>query len=60
MKRQLKIEPEGDFRHDAKLASKIRLKGRWLRVAGFPPGGSVTVEIVSAGVLQIRVAEKTE
>jgi hypothetical protein len=33
----------------------IRLKGQWLRAAGFHPGAKVTVTQVQAGVLEIRV-----
>jgi hypothetical protein len=54
MKRKLKIE---DFRADyrAKPASIIRLKGQWLRAAGFHPGATIELHAISPGVIEIRV-----
>jgi hypothetical protein len=48
--RPLTVEPHCD----AKLrpvGSKLRLKGRWLQLAGFNPGDCVIVERVAGGLL---------
>ena len=48
--RTLTVEPHCD----AKLrpvGSKLRLKGRWLQLAGFNPGDCVIVENVVGGLL---------
>jgi hypothetical protein len=54
--RKLKIE---DFNPAGRLggvgASMVRLKGAWLKRAGFHPGASVTVSCVSPGVIELRV-----
>jgi hypothetical protein len=51
--RTLKIEATGDFWR-GKVRPKIRLTGRWLERAGFPPGERVTVEVTGAGCLTLR------
>lgn len=48
--RSLAIEPT------ATAGSQIRVKGQWLRLAGFPPGSRVHVTLLSAGVLELRLA----
>jgi hypothetical protein len=56
--RNLKIEefnPGAKFR--AKPAATVRLKGQWLHAAGFPPGGSVRVTVVSPGVIELRLKD---
>ena len=53
--RNLKIETTGDFWR-GKVTPKIRLAGRWLERAGFPPGQRVTVELTDPGCLTLRVA----
>ena len=52
--RNLKIEATGDFAA-RKITPKIRLAGRWLERAGFPPGQRVTVELTDPGCLTLRV-----
>ncbi len=52
--RNLKIEAIGDFAA-RKVTPKIRLAGRWLEKAGFPPGRRVTVELTETGCLTLRV-----
>lgn len=54
--RKLTVEPHGDpVREKKEAGSMIRLKGRWLRRLGFPPGASVELTAVSPGVLEIRL-----
>lgn len=53
-RRTLKIEATGDFAA-RKITPKIRLGGRWLERAGFPPGQRVTVEFTDPGCLTLRV-----
>jgi hypothetical protein len=54
MKRKLTVE---DFKADyaARPASILRLKGQWLRAAGFHPGATVELAAISPGVIEIRV-----
>ena len=33
----------------------IRVRGKWLHNAGFPPGERITLRIVSPGVIEMRV-----
>ncbi|RQW77556.1 MAG: type I addiction module toxin, SymE family [Methanothrix sp.] len=42
--RTLKIEPTGDL-HRGPFVSLIRLRGNWLRKAGFIPGERVAVKV---------------
>ena len=59
MKRRLAIEEfNGGFQ--TQPATAIRLKGHWLRLAGFPAGAQVEVEILAAGVLAVRVVRPEE
>lgn len=54
--RTLTIEdfnPNGQLRPDS-TASQIRLKGCWLKQAGFHSGAQVAVNIPSAGVIELR------
>jgi hypothetical protein len=53
--RNLKIETTGDFWR-GRVTPKIRLAGRWLERAGFPPGQRVMVELTDPGCLTLRVA----
>ena len=57
--RQLKVEEhDRDGRGYSKTRlplPKIRLKGKWLQAAGFPPGMSVTVTVCSPGVIELRL-----
>jgi hypothetical protein len=48
--RSLAIEEIGDF-HRGRTAPYIRLRGRWLRQAGFRPGARVTVRVTTSGQL---------
>ena len=57
--RTIKIETLGDPWH-GKLFSGIRLKGRWLTNAGFPPGERVAVTVVSPGSMQLRIAPESQ
>jgi hypothetical protein len=57
--RTLKIELLGDLWR-GKTFSVIRLKGHWLAAAGFPAGQSVTVSVVSPGVMELRVSRESE
>ncbi|HQB17585.1 MAG TPA: SymE family type I addiction module toxin [Verrucomicrobiota bacterium] len=51
--RTLKIEAAGDFWR-GRIQPKIRLTGRWLKQAGFPPGARVQVICVAPGVIELR------
>jgi len=55
--RALKIEERGDF-FSGKTVPMVRLRGKWLQAAGFPPGQRLTVKIVSPGVIEMRVCGK--
>ncbi|HWY29298.1 MAG TPA: SymE family type I addiction module toxin [Candidatus Acidoferrum sp.] len=52
--RTLKIEERGDA-WAKKIYPAVRLKGKWLQTAGFPPGQRLIVKIVSPGVIEMRV-----
>ena len=54
--RSLKIEAEGDP-WKGLLKPKIRLMGRWLEQAGFPPGHRVRVTCVAPGVIELRAPD---
>ena len=56
--RTLKIEVDGDFWR-RRIKPKIRLRGRWLELAGFSPGNRVQVICVAPGVIELRVPEAT-
>ena len=51
--RNLKIEDMGDafLKH---TIPAIRLKGKWLAAAGFPPGSRVEVKVLANGLIQLR------
>ena len=51
--RTLQIEAEGDFCKGL-IKPKIRIMGRWLEQAGFPPGQRVQVTCVAPGVIELR------
>ncbi len=55
--RLLKIEADGDPWKGI-LKPKIRLLGRWLERAGFPPGHHVHVTCVAPGLLELRCSEE--
>jgi hypothetical protein len=58
--RKLTIE---DFNPTGRLsftASQIRLKGCWLKQAGFHSGAQVTVNNSSPGVIELRVCAPAE
>jgi len=60
--RTLAIEdfnPNGRFNQDS-VASLIRLKGCWLRQAGFHPGAQVQVQNPSPGVIELRVCSPVQ
>ncbi len=50
--RTLKIEAAGDYWR-GQIKPKIRLTGRWLKQAGFPPGARVQVICVAPGVIEL-------
>lgn len=51
--RTLKIEADGDG-WKGLVKPKIRLMGRWLERAGFPPGRHVHVKCVAPGFIELR------
>ena len=60
--RTLTIEdfnPTGRF-HRNSVASLIRLKGCWLKAAGFHPGAYVQVHNPSSGVIELRVCSPVQ
>ena len=58
MQRILKIEEMGDaFRR--RTFPAIRLKGHWLKRAGFPHGAHVQATQVQPGVLELRALPAT-
>jgi len=56
--RTLKVEMTGDF-FSRKVKPAIRLKGRWLERAGFPPDSRVRVIIRATGILEIHATPLT-
>ncbi len=54
MKRTLKIEERGDYFRKRTIPT-VRLKGKWLQAAGFPPGKHLTLQVISQGVIELRV-----
>jgi len=57
--RTLKIEESGDFWR-RKTHPIVRLKGRWLQAAGFPPGNHLTLTVLSPGVIELRLRQPHE
>jgi hypothetical protein len=55
--RTLKIEDMGDWGR-GKVVPAIRLKGKWLGLAGFKPGHRVEVVLEQAGKLSLRIVEE--
>ena len=51
--RTIKVEKTGDYFY-AKVKPAIRLKGRWLEQAGFPPNSHARITVLADGVLQIQ------
>jgi len=56
MKRKLKVEELGARYKPASRPASIRLKGQWLRAAGFTPGATVDLTVISPGVIEIRIS----
>ncbi len=56
MIRNLKIEETGDY-FTGKTTPSVRLKGKWLEAAGFPPGMRLEVKVCSPGRLELRVIQ---
>jgi hypothetical protein len=52
--RRLKIEAVGDFARDCTFP-RIRLKGHWLKAAGFPTDAYVLVSNPQPGTLTLQV-----
>jgi cell division inhibitor SulA len=52
--RTLKIEESGDYAAK-KITPTVRLKGKWLQAAGFPPGKHLELTVISPGVIELRV-----
>jgi len=55
--RILKVEEVGDFWRGDTIP-RIRLKGKWLDNAGFPPNTRVEVNNTQHGVLLISIVEE--
>ncbi len=53
----MKIEERGDY-FRKRTVPTVRLKGKWLRAAGFPAGRYLTLTVVSPGVIELRVCEQ--
>lgn len=51
--RTLKIEERGDY-HYRRTFPAIRIKGKWLRIAGFIPGQRISLNITAPGVMEVR------
>jgi Toxin SymE, type I toxin-antitoxin system len=51
--RTIKIENTGDFFY-RKTKPAIRLKGRWLENAGFPPDTYARITIRETGLIEIQ------
>jgi hypothetical protein len=60
--RKIKIEATGDFylhrKGQGSALPKIRLAGKWLAAAGFPPGQHVHVVITGPGRLTLSIREE--
>ena len=54
--RQLKVEPMDEQCGQPLTKAMIRLKGRWLRLAGFTPGHHIEVICPAPGTLILRDA----
>lgn len=54
MKRFLAIEELGTSFQTEKRVPLVRLKGHWLKAAGFAAGNRVTVTCLSPGVIELR------
>ena len=54
--RRLKIEAVGDFAQQRSFP-RIRLKGHWLKAAGFPADSYVLVSNPQPGVLTLQILE---
>ena len=54
--RRLKIEAVGDFAQQ-RTFPRIRLKGHWLKAAGFPADAYVLVSNPSPGTLTLQILE---
>jgi len=54
--RRLKIEAVGDFAQK-RIFPRIRLKGHWLKAAGFPADSYVLVSNPQPGVLTLQILE---
>ena len=54
VQRTLKIEERGDFAARQTFPA-VRLKGKWLQAAGFPPGQRVTLTVLALGVIELRL-----
>ena len=55
MKRRLRIEEHAEPRPPFHVykAARIRLKGQWLKKAGFLPGSTVEVRVKDTGLLEL-------
>ena len=57
MKRSLAIEELGTSCQVEKRVPLVRLKGHWLKAAGFAVGNRVTVTCLSPGVIELRAGD---
>lgn len=53
------FNPNGRFAKESQ-ASLLRLKGCWLKEAGFPAGTKVSVKAASPGVIELRVSSPVQ
>jgi hypothetical protein len=60
MTRSLAIEELGTSFEVEKRVPLVRLKGRWLKAAGFLAGRRVSVRCLSPGVMELRLEASSE
>lgn len=57
MTRKLKIEERAVDHHIERRVPMVRLKGKWLKAAGFPAGQHLTLTVIAPGVMELRVVD---
>ena len=57
MKRSLAIEELGTSFQVEKRVPLVRLKGHWLKAAGFAAGNRLTVTCLSPGIIELRAGD---
>ena len=58
--RSIAVEEFGTDYHQPAPKSLIRLKGKWLQLAGFPPGTRTKVTVLSPGLIELRLVDEGE